>query len=633
MKKLLAFGLGTLAAIAISAAAADEAKAAPPAGYNLVWQDEFNGTSLDEQEWNYRQNQYTDENNVTVSGGAIHLNMTRSVSGYRGAGVTTKRTFGYGYYELNAKWTNPGAGFHPSAWTQIWDAQLPKTNSLSKFTEIDFFEHYKNGQITAGYLNWNTELAASGGGDAKLFASNRGVYTGDYSNEYHTYGVDYGPGRMAFYKDNVLVREFIYPLRTEATLDKAASTFNSPMVFYLSTIPQNADPAQPPGHLYGTYDVDYFRYYTTTGTAPITSPVSPSPHNPIRTDDFESGNITNWNLKSGSWSIASDGSSNRLHTSTSSGVSMAVYNDQPYSSASWSDSAVQANFKLNGTTGITGLVARYEEVVPPNPTDPANYYYLRINATNQMFELAKVAPSATTVLASSPETFVSGTDYNLKLYLNGSTLKGYLNGVERLSVTDDQFTLGAAGFRAYNQIVSVDNFLSSRIMYSDDLESGNADKWTTATGTWSVATDGSYVLKNTSIAGEARAFANSASYNNAFISANIKLLTNTGYASVTGRYTDSNNFYMLRLDKVANKLAISKKSNGVVTDLASYPMSINTNEWYRMELSIVGNQLRGYLNGEEKLSAAENAPLAPGKVGVRAYTASFEVDNLYVEAR
>ncbi|GGI45845.1 hypothetical protein GCM10008018_14160 [Paenibacillus marchantiophytorum] len=52
-----------------------------------------------------------------------------------------------------------------------------------------------------------------------------------------------------------------------------------------------------------------------------------------------------------------------------------------------------------------------------------------------------------------------------------------------------------------------------------------------------------------------------------------------------------------------------------------------------MELSIVGNQLTGYLNGEEKLSATDNSPLAPGKVGVRAYTANFEVDNLYVEAR
>lgn len=175
--------------------------------------------------------------------------------------------------------------------------------------------------------------------------------------------------------------------------------------------------------------------------------------------------------------------------------------------------------------------------------------------------------------------------------------------------------------------------MSTRVMYSDDLESGSADRWTLDAGTWSVVTDGSKVLKNTSIAAEARAYASSAKYSNTFVSANIKLLTSTGYASVMGRYTDSNNFYMLRLDKVAGKLAISKKMNGVVTDLASYPLSINVGHWYRLELQMVGNQLKGYLNGEEKLSAVDSSPLPAGRVGVRAYTASFEVDNLFVEAR
>lgn len=628
MKHVFAFGMGTILAAAISLAAADEAKAAPPTGYSLVWQDEFNGTSLNEQEWNYRQNQFSDENNVSVSGGSIHMNMTRSDTGFRGAGVTTKRTFGYGYYEVRAKWTNPESGFHPAAWTSIWDGLYPKTSNQSRYTEIDLLENYKNGQITAGYLNWNYEAAAAGA-DPKLFASKRGEYLGDYTNDFHTYGVEYTPTRMSFYKDNVLVKEFTYPER-DANMDiRAASPYNSPMVFYLSTIPQSADPSKPSGYLYGTYDVDYFKYFTTTGTSPVTTPVAPQVHNPIRTDSFESGIITSWNLKYGDWNVITDGTK-RLNTTTTTGVSMAVYNDAPASNYSWADSSVQGTIKFNGTTGNSGLVARYVDVVGAAPT---NYYNLRLNATNHRLELVKVGTTTTTVLAYSPETIVSGTDYNLKLYLYGSTLKGYLNGVERLSVSDDEFTLGSAGIRSEDQAVSLDNFMATRVMYSDDLESGSADRWTLDTGTWSVVTDGTKVLKNTSIAAEARGFASSALYANAFVSANIKLLTNTGYASVMGRYTDSNNFYMLRLDKVAGKLAISKKQNGIVTDLASYPLSININEWYRMELQMVGNQLKGYLNGEEKLSAVDSAPLPAGKVGVRAYTASFEVDNLYVEAR
>ncbi|NQX61357.1 hypothetical protein [Paenibacillus qinlingensis] len=150
---------------------------------------------------------------------------------------------------------------------------------------------------------------------------------------------------------------------------------------------------------------------------------------------------------------------------------MAVYNDAPSSNYSWADSSVQGTIKFNGTTGNSGLVARYVDVVGAAPT---NYYYLRLNATNNRIELVKVGTTTTTVLAYSPETIVSGTDYKLKFYLYGSTLKGYLNGVERLSISDDEFTLGSAGIRSEDQGISVDDFMATRIMYSDDLESGNA---------------------------------------------------------------------------------------------------------------------------------------------------------------
>lgn len=43
--------------------------------------------------------------------------------------------------------------------------------------------------------------------------------------------------------------------------------------------------------------------------------------------------------------------------------------------------------------------------------------------------------------------------------------------------------------------------------------------------------------------------------------------------------------------------------------------------------------LKGYLNGEEKLSVTDESPHPGGRGGVRSYTASFEADDLTVWAQ
>ncbi|MCM3747011.1 family 16 glycosylhydrolase [Paenibacillus pasadenensis] len=618
-KKTIVLGIGIAAAIGLSAAA-DEAQAAPPAGYSLVWSDEFEGTSLNEDEWGYRQNQNTLEQNVSVTDGVLELDMTKANTGFRGAGVTSKRTFGYGYYEVKTKWTNPG-GFHPSAWTQIWDGQLPKTNSNTPFTEIDLFEDFEH-QVNAGYLNWNSAVTnPNGGGDQYTSgSSSRKVYYGDHES-YHTYAVDYQPTYMTFYKDDAAIGTFTYGQ------SGAAMPHNSPMVFYLSTIPYgtNPDPNRPAGYVYGTMYVDYFKYYTATGTMPVTTPAAPSPHNPVRSDNFESGVLSNWNLASGTWDVLDDGSK-RMRSTTSSGTGMALYNDKPASSSSWSDSTVETNIKFNGLTGSAGVIGRVSN-------NNNSFYYLRLNSVNSMLELVRYNNSTNPVLANVPVTVTAGKDYRLKLSMDGPILKGYLNGAELLSVEDEAYALGYAGVRSWNQALSIDDFRAARIMFSDDLESGNASKWKAVNGLWSVTADGTNILQNSSTTGESLTVANSANYNNASVSAKIKLLTSGGYASVVGRYADNNNFYFLRLDKAAGKLAISKKSGGLVTELNSVPVTVNVNQWYRLELSYSGGALKGFLNGEEKLSVTDSAPLSGGKAGIRGYNASYGIDEFTIEAR
>jgi hypothetical protein len=78
------------------------AHAAPPAGYQLAWQDEFDGTALDSTKWGYR----TDTRfwskqlpaNVSVSGGFLNLHLKKEAVDsvqYTAGGVTFDQAGAY----------------------------------------------------------------------------------------------------------------------------------------------------------------------------------------------------------------------------------------------------------------------------------------------------------------------------------------------------------------------------------------------------------------------------------------------------------------------------------------------------------------------------------------------------------
>ena len=100
-----------------------------PVGYTLVYQDNFDGASVNENDWFYRESglyagSYNRKENVTEAGGHLNvafrkedINGDGSTSEYTGGGVISKRNFGYGYYETRAKLIGGVKGFHQSFWT------------------------------------------------------------------------------------------------------------------------------------------------------------------------------------------------------------------------------------------------------------------------------------------------------------------------------------------------------------------------------------------------------------------------------------------------------------------------------------------------------------------------------------
>jgi CubicO group peptidase (beta-lactamase class C family) len=162
---------------------------------------------------------------------------------------------------------------------------------------------------------------------------------------------------------------------------------------------------------------------------------------PLFKDDFEDGNATGWTQSGGNWTIGND-LTRYLHQNTPSGQYTAVAS----SAGPWANYSVQANVKVFGfgsSSGWAGLLARY--------VDAGNYYYVRLHRNNTL-QLRKKTSGVDSLLAGKAFTLTAGATtpdvgpvYLVKLEVNGSALKCYLDGRLELTATDASLSSGRVG--------------------------------------------------------------------------------------------------------------------------------------------------------------------------------------------
>lgn len=179
-------------------------------GYELVWHDEFNGTSLNKKIWSYDphepgwtnnelQEYTTSKKNVFVKGGNLHLKAIKEernhVPYYTSGKVKSqnKEDFLYGRVVVRAK-VPEGQGLWPAIWMMPTDesyyGQWPKCG------EIDIMEVLGSDTTTAyGTLHYG-----------EPHASQQGIVTldqGSFSEEFHEFSIDWEPGMIRYYIDGV----------------------------------------------------------------------------------------------------------------------------------------------------------------------------------------------------------------------------------------------------------------------------------------------------------------------------------------------------------------------------------------------------------------------------------------------
>ncbi|MEC0371279.1 RICIN domain-containing protein [Paenibacillus chibensis] len=206
--------LMVLFSLLIAMMPANVTNAAPT--WNLVWSDEFNGTSLDKSNWkaeigtgsggwgNNELQYYTDRpENVQVTGGNLVITARKEAYGgmnYTSARIKTQglRSFTYGKIEARIKLPS-GQGLWPAFWmlgTNIDTVGWPKSG------ETDIMERVNNNPYVNGTVHWDANGQADYGQvSGNLDFSQYHVYSVEWDSKYIKWFVD-GQQYNAFYIEN-----------------------------------------------------------------------------------------------------------------------------------------------------------------------------------------------------------------------------------------------------------------------------------------------------------------------------------------------------------------------------------------------------------------------------------------------
>ena len=190
--------------------------------WQLVWEDDFNGNSIDQSKWVHdigtgsqygltgwgnSEKQYYQPQNTTLVNGIATIEVKQESNGivdswgnssyYSSSKITTKGKFDFRYGKVEARIkTLDGQGFWPAFW------MLPNNGSWPCDGEIDIMEQWGN-----PYLTNQTSGAAHIGtcpySSSTHFYETSSSYisTGSYADNFHTYSVIWKEDTITWYVD------------------------------------------------------------------------------------------------------------------------------------------------------------------------------------------------------------------------------------------------------------------------------------------------------------------------------------------------------------------------------------------------------------------------------------------------
>ncbi len=184
-------------------------------GYTLKWEDNFDESDLNRNYWNVElhdpgwvneewQSYVDSSENIYIEDGSLVLKPVKKVdengnATYTSGRVNTqgKRDFTYGLFEARVK-VPTGKGYLPAFWLMATDENL--YGQWPRCGEIDIMEVMGDSTDTAhGTVHYGNPHSQS-----------QGTYKlteGTFADEYHTFALEWEPGRLRWYIDGMLYHE------------------------------------------------------------------------------------------------------------------------------------------------------------------------------------------------------------------------------------------------------------------------------------------------------------------------------------------------------------------------------------------------------------------------------------------
>ena len=270
-------------------------------GRILLWNDEFDGESLNTDTWDYElgyvrnnEKQYytTNSKNIYVSDSILHIvalkdNPTDKYewssasidsqlykNGTEGAvsGVqrSTGFSYGYGLIEVKARCLTPSAGVWPAFWSRGASQQ---SEGWPMCGEIDIGELFYNSTESAHRYNpgifwydWHKLAQKSQRATDDGLSTGSAVYkTAD--TDWHYYGMERSETKMIFYFDR---KEFCRIDLTELDDSDIQSAMGQPMSVKFNLAMGSSGGEIEEGLERAEYDIDYVRYYASSSIAEST---------------------------------------------------------------------------------------------------------------------------------------------------------------------------------------------------------------------------------------------------------------------------------------------------------------------------------------------------------------------------
>lgn len=351
-------------------------------------------------------------------------------------------------------------------------------------------------------------------------------------------------------------------------------------------------------------------------------------------DDFEDGDTAGWQRVAGEFEVTRRGVTQVLRQSDLTGSGNLVLADSNFTTESVTvDIRIR---ELGGEDRWVGVATRYR--------DPGNHYYVTLRNSDTV-ELRRVRDGKITVLASRPLPVAANLSYRIRLESVGSRHRVFVNGVQRIAVTDPVFGRGRIALLTYGATADFDNVIVTpgmrrSLFHTDIVNGGECERFITeshlqisGTPEWDCSVYERSSLRQTSLADVARAAIGPVTHDQVVESrVRVEEFAANGSPSpwlgVMTRYVDAGNHYFLALNRT-NEVSLVKVVEGAIVELDRVPFALAPGARYRLRLEAVGDQLRGYVNEILYVQATDDTH-ASGNSGIATQRTSARFDYLRI---